>query len=186
MKVNRLLVIFLVMIGVGVGFVSLYTASISGVMGKMGLVGGDFSQTIKKNELVKLLVQADDVDCNLLSVGARVPNYLISRGEEKIVTSGEFGKIRILCGIRHVQRGNVERGVYTIIKGLYYLKTHYVEMREVVQKDVKKCEILTDIEYGRWVEGYLNATEGRIHEIVLELYKQVEGERARVEELCTD
>jgi hypothetical protein len=187
MKVNTWLVVLLVAIGIGVGLVSLYTASLSGVMSKMGLVGGDFSQSIKRNELARLLFEErESVDCSLLNVGARVPQYLLSRGEQRVVFSGEMGGIRIICGIRHVQKGNVERGVYTITKGLYYLKTHYSELRILVQADPNKCVLLHSPEYERWVEGYLLSTEGRIHEIVLELYKQIQVERAGVEELCSD
>jgi hypothetical protein len=187
MKVNTWLTVFLVLIGIGVGVVSLYMASLSGVMNKMGLVGGDFSQSIKKNELARLLFEErESVDCDLFNVGARVPKYLLSHGEQRVVLSGEMGGVRIICGIRHVQKGNVERGVYTIIKGLYYLKTHYSELRILVQTDPDKCVLLKTPEYERWIEGYLLSTQGRIHEIVLDLYKQIQVERAGVEELCSD
>jgi len=187
MKVNYLLVVPLVLIGLGVGFMSLYMASLSGIMTKMGLVGGDFSQAVNTLELEKQLTKHPSiVDCSIANVAKNVPKYLLSSGNERIVLSGMLGGERIVCGVGYVQRGNVERGVYTIVKGLYYLKTHYSEMRILVKNDHRQCGLLKSPDYERWVESYLNSTEGRINEVVLGVYKQVESERSRVEELCTD
>ncbi len=187
MKVNYLLVIPLVLIGIGVGLMSLYMASLSGIMAKMGLVGGDFSQAVKYGELDKQLSkQAIDFDCGTLIIAKNIPKYLLSKDGERVVLSSQLGGERIICGIEHVKNKNVERGVYTIVKGLYYLRTHYSEMRVLVQSNNANCQLLKSPDYGRWVEIYLNSTEGRIHEIVLNLYKQIEIERAGVEELCND
>lgn len=187
MKVNYLLVVPLVLIGVGVGFMSLYMASLSGIMAKMGLVGGDFSQAVDVQELERQLSKhPNSADCRITNVAKNVPKYLLSEGRERVVLSGVLGGERIVCGVGHVQKRNVERGVYTIVKGLYYLRTHYSEMRLLVEKDPAQCELLSSPDYERWVESYLNSTEGRINEVVLNTYKQVESERSRVEELCTD
>lgn len=187
MKVNNWLVFFLVLVGVAVGSMSLYTASLSGVMGKMGLVGGDFGQSIKTNQLARQLMNIPhEEDCRILTVARNIPEYLLSKGEKKIQLAGKLGGERIVCGVMHIQDGNIERGVYTIVKGLYYLKNYYFEMRVIIEADTKKCNLLVEPGYERWVESYLNSTEGRIHEVVLDVYKQVEGERARVEELCLD
>lgn len=181
------LVVLLVVLGVAVGFVSLYMASLSGVMGKMGLVGGDYRQAVNSNELARQLVlQKSEVNCGFIAVAKKIPRYLISKNEERVQLAGELGGERIICGVHLVQQGNVERGVYTLVKGLYYLKTHYGEMRIIVEPNRDKCSLLTNPDYERWVEGYLRSTEGRIHEVVLNVYKQVESERARVEELCID
>ncbi len=187
MKVNNWWVILLVLIGVMVGSMSLYMASLSGVMGKMGLVGGDFGESIKTNELTRQIMKIETrQDCRVWVVAKNIPKYLLSKGETKLQFAGELGGERIVCGVKHIQAGNVERGVYTIIKGLYYLKNYYSEMRTLVEENPLKCNLLVEPGYERWVESYLNTTEGRVHEVVLEVYKQVENERARVEELCTD
>ncbi|MBP9670354.1 hypothetical protein KBD75_03075 [Candidatus Woesebacteria bacterium] len=187
MKVNYLLVIPLVLIGVGVGCMSLYMASLSGIMAKMGLVGGDFSQAVRYAELDKQISkQENDFDCGITNVAKNIPKYLLSKGAERVALSGQLGGERIICGVEHVNNRNVERGVYTIVKGLYYLKTHYSEMRILVERDRESCQLLKNPDYERWVEMYLNSTEGRINEVVLNVYKQVESERARVEELCMD
>ena len=176
----------LMLIGVGVGAISLYTASLSGVMGKMGLVGGDFRNSIDTNDLARLiLAHKGSAVCNFWTTGRSIPAYLNAEGDERVRLSRELGGQRIVCGIRYVQAGNVERGVYTIMKGMYYLKGHYNELRAIVQVDSRKCELLEESEYESWIEGYLMATEGRVHQLVLDIYRQVQTERASVEELCT-
>ncbi len=187
MKINYLMVVLLVSIGIVVGGISLYMASLSGVMGKMGLVGGDFSQSIKGNELARrIMAQPDQTNCNLWEVVKHVPGYMFLKGRERVVLSGELGTERVVCGIKLVQAGNVERGVYTIIKGLYYLRSHFNEMRELIQRKEASCEMLEELGYEEWVEGYLMSTEGRVHEVVIEIYNQVQTSRSRVEELCID
>jgi hypothetical protein len=184
---NNWLVALLVLIGLTVGGMSLYMASLSGVMAKMGLVGGDFRQAIDRNELARQLRGRDEVvDCGIWQVAKQVPSYLIAKGENRVNLGGKLGEERVICGIRLVQSGNVERGVYTLIKGLYYLDSQYREMRPLVERDSTKCQLLTKTEYESWVQGYLQATQGRVHDIVYDLYKRVERERSRVEELCVD
>ncbi len=181
------LVVLLVCGGVVVGGISLYMSSLSGVMAKMGLVGGHFEQAIDTNQLARLFVeQNDSVDCSLWQVTKRVPSYLMSQGEERVVLGRELGGVRVICGIHLVQHHNTERGVYTIIKGLYYLKGHYTAMRVLVEVDPSKCLLLRTPDYSEYIEGYLVSTQGRVHEVVLDLYKQVVYARNRVEELCGD
>lgn len=181
------LAVALVIGGVSIFAISLYMASLSGVMGKMGLVGGDFSQLVDHNELARqLLLQDQNQDCGILKAAVLVPRYLLSEGEERVRLSGELGGQRIICGVSLVHEGNVERGVYTIVKGLYYLKSYYTQMRSLIQVNPDRCEGIANPGYEGWVEGYLRSTEGRAHELVIEVYKQVEGARARVEELCVD
>lgn len=181
------LVVLLVLTGIGVGAVSLYMASFSGVMGKMGLIGGDFSQSVRVNDLARALRgQKQSVECGVWQAAAPVPSYLFSSGEQRVELAKSLGGKRIICGVVSVRDGNTERGVYTIMKGLYYLRSHYDEMRAIVERDKSKCEILGSPEYERWIESYLMATEGRVYDVVLELYKEVEGSRARVSELCSE
>lgn len=187
MKANSWLTIALLLVGILVGALSLYTASLSGVMGKMGMVGGDFGQAIDHNELARQMRSLGrEADCQIWKVAQGVPAYLVSQGEERIVLAGQMGGERIVCGVKYVQSGNVERGVYSLIKGLYYLKNHYTEMRVLIEGDREQCQLIGDPDYEQYVEGYLAASEGRVYDVVLELYKQVEGARARVEELCID
>lgn len=180
-------VVLILFVGTLVFTMSLYMASLSGVMGKLGLVGGDFSQAINNNELARqLITRNEDAECGLWQTAKHIPGYFMAESSDKIKLSGELGGERIICGVRLVQQHNTERGVYTIVKGLYYLKSQYTEMRLVVERDRAQCKLLTDPDYEQWVEGYLMATEGRVHEVVLDVYKQIESERSRVEELCTD
>ncbi len=184
---DRWLVGLLVAIGTLVGLMSLYMASLTGIMSKMGLVGGDFRQSVKQNELARQLRGQDEtVNCGVWQVAQQVPRYFFSRGETRVRLAGELGEVRVICGIRLVQNGNVERGVYTLMKGLYYLKSHYGAMKVLVQQDRSACELLATTAYERWVQAYLLSTEGRLYDIVLQVYKQVETERAGVAELCLD
>lgn len=186
-NLNGWLVGWLVLVGFIIGGMSLYMASLSGVMAKMGLVGGDFRQAVNRNELARQLrEQHDQVDCGLWRVAEQVPAYLVARGERRVNLAGELGKERVICGIQLVQSGNVERGVYTLIKGLYYLQSQYMEMRVLVEADRGQCQLFSKIGYEAWVQGYLRATQGRIHDMVFDLYKQVERRQARVAELCID
>ncbi len=187
MKINYLMVLTLLTIGILVGGISLYMASLSGVMGKIGLVGGDFSQSIKRDDLAnQIRARGDQTNCNLWEVVKHVPGYMFLKGEKRIMLSEELGNERVVCGIKLVQTGNVERGVYTIIKGLHYLRSHFVELRELIQNERGRCELVGDPVYEEWVEGYLVATEGRVHEVVIDVYRQVQSARSRVEELCIE
>lgn len=186
MKVNNWLVVPLVVIGIIVGLVSLYMASLSGVMGKMGLVGGDFSQDIDKNELARQLRDREQLDCGIWTATRSVPEFLFSEGNRRVVLAGKLGEERVICGLHLVQHGNVERGVYSIIKGLHYLREQYNQMQKIVREDVDECQLLAGTDYDNLIQGYLKATKGRIHDIVFDLYKQVEIERAGVDELCTE
>lgn len=186
MKVNNVLVIILILIGTSVGLISIYTASFTGVMGKMGLVGGDFSQEIDRNAIARQMREWPELDCSMWATVHDVPNYLISKAEGRVSLAGQLGEQRLLCGIGLVQRGNIERGVYSIIKGLYYIKSHYSEMKLLVNSDREKCNLLVKSDYEGNVQGYLRATSGRVHDIVFDLYKQVEREKVGVEELCID
>jgi hypothetical protein len=187
MKVNNLIVSMLLIVGFGVGAISLYTSSLSGVMTKMGLYGGDFSQALNFNQLARDLgPMQSGVKCNTWEIAKHIPDYLFSTGMDRVNLTSELGNERIVCGVRLVQDGNIERGVYTIIKGMHYLRTHYSELRMLVESDRANCKSNVDLKFDRWIESYLNATQGRIHDIVYDLYKQVEVARASVDELCTN
>ena len=162
-------------------------ASLSGVMTKMGLVGGNFDQLIDSNKLARLIMaQKGTSDCSLWRTIGVIPRYFYSQNVERVELSRELGGVRIICGVRQVQRGNVERGVYTILKGLYYLREHYGKLRILVEKDKDGCELLLAPDYERWIEGYLMASSGRTHELVIDVYKHVQVARAAVEELCIE
>lgn len=181
------LVGILVVGGALVGMMSIYWASLSGVMSKMGLVGGDFGQEIDQNALSQSVrSQGEPPDCSVLETMILAPRYLLSRGQERVVLGGELGAARVGCGVRQVQEGNVERGIYTITKGLYYLRSHYGALRSLVQVDDLYCRLLDEGGAEGWVEEYLLASAGRAHDSVYEVYKQVEEARGRVAELCID
>lgn len=186
MKINKWVVAFLMAVGLSVGAASLYMASFAGVMGKMGLVSGNFDKDINQNQLARVIREIEGSDCTMWASVKSVPGYLLAKKEMRVNLARELGEQRIGCGIRLVQSGNIERGVYSIVKGLYYLRGQYSEMRMMVEQDRGRCSLLPKATYEEWLQGYLGATQGRVHEVVFDLYKQVEVERAGVEELCSD
>lgn len=187
MKANTWAIILMLAVGVGVGAFSLYTASLSGVKAKMGLLGGDINQSLDQNQLSRNILSIDrDYDCSTWHIAKDVPRYLFSRGEERTMITLDLGGDRIICGVKHVKSGNVERGAYTIVKGLYYLRSHYIALRDQIQNGSGRCSDLEEPLNERWVEAYLDATEGSLHEAVYKVYKEVESARNGVEELCVN
>ncbi len=177
----------LLMMGIGVGVVSLYMASLTGVMAKMGLVGGDIAQSIDTNELARRTRGMESqYRCDIWAVTRAIPNYWRLRGEGRVEAAKELGQERIECGIRYVRAGNFERGIYTMVKGLHYLRNRHGELRVSVAQASSKCGLVGAPIYEGWVEAYLTSAEGNAQRVVLDIYKQVEVERAGVEELCTD
>lgn len=177
----------LVLLGAGIGVVSLYTASMAGIMTKMGLVGADAGRMIEVNELARRTrgIESRYV-CDIWSVGNKIPHYWSSKGLEKLDLMRQMGEQRIECAITFIKEGNADRGIYTMVKGLYYLKNRYWELRPRVEQDRSLCSLAKAQQYEAWVEGYLGASEGSAREVVGKIYKEVEEERARVEELCIE
>lgn len=187
MKANTWAIILMLGVGISVGAFSLYTASLSGVKAKMGLLGGDIIQSLDQNQLSRNILSIDrEYDCRTWHIAKDVPRYLVSKGEERTLITHELGGDRIICGVKHVKAGNVERGAYTIVKGLYYLRSHYIVLRDQIQNRAGSCNELEEPIIERWVEAYLDATEGSLHEAVYKVYKEVESARSGVEELCVN
>ena len=177
----------LVLVGVGIGVVSLYTASMAGIMAKMGLVGADASRMIDTNELARRTRGVETkYSCDMWSVASKIPAYWGAGGSEKIEKMKEMGETRIECGISYIKAGNVERGVYTMVKGLYYLKNRYLLLRDWVEQDRRACSLNGEHQYESWVEAFLGASQGSAQQVVMKIYKEVEEERARVEEICIE
>jgi hypothetical protein len=186
-KSGKLMQILLLVIGGGIGVVSLYTASMAGVMAKMGLLGADAGRMIDVNELARRTRgMKQEYRCDFGSVVSLIPRYWGARGDGRLAIMQKLGEQRIECGINYVKNGNAERGVYTMVKGLYYLKNRYLALRGAVEKERANCELARDHHYEAWVEAYLGASTGNAEQVVLKIYKQVEEERSRVEELCIE
>ncbi len=187
MKTNYFVIFGLFVFGLIILMMSLYTASLSGVMNKMGLVGGDLRQSINFNELARRLRGLDNrADCGVWHVTKNVPSYLFAKGQDKVRLAIELGGERIVCGIMYTQDGNVERGIYTLVKGVNYLTRYFEQTRIALEGNTAKCSDLKQMHYAEWVEAYLMASDGRAHDVVYEAYKQMELSRARVEEICVD
>src|SRR5690242_4542868 len=119
--VERFLISLLLLFGLTVGVVSLYFSSLSGIMGKLGLLGGDLRQAVSANTLVRNVYEVGNPPvCDWWESVQLVPQYLFSPADARIELGLMLATRRIECGVVYTLKGNVERGVYTMIKGLYY------------------------------------------------------------------
>lgn len=185
---KRLLILALVLFGVGVGLTSLYFSSLSGLMGKLGLVGGDLSRAVRVNDLVRNVYEVGSPpECSYWESIKSVPRYLfMSKNGERVSLGLELGERRVGCGINYILDSNYERGIYTIVKGLYYERASHLLMLELVGQSKSNCDLFTpDRNYG-FIEAYINSSEGNAERAVSGIYGAVVGLRESVAERCID
>ncbi|HBD02464.1 MAG: hypothetical protein UX38_C0001G0109 [Microgenomates group bacterium GW2011_GWC1_46_16] len=184
---GKWLVAGLVAMGVSIFVISLYLASITGVMQKMGLVGGDVSRAVKQEVLVEVVAEAGGIpQCDYWEAVKMIPQYLTTSPSRRIKLGLQMGEVRIACGVVYSLQGNVERGVYTLIKGLYYERTNTQELLKLVESDKQNCVLFSaDRNYG-YVEAFIEASEGNARIAVENLYREVGEVRGSVAERCID
>ncbi len=183
--INGLLVGFLVFSGFLVGFVSLYFSSLSGVMNRLGFVGGDLTREVRVNDLVRGLRDIPDKpSCDFWGAIAPVPSYLFARGEQRIVLGFTLGYDRVVCGTHYIISGNAERGIYTILKGIYYLRSSYLELGKSIPQSPALCMLRGGDTVDPWVAAYLSASRGTAHDVIYNAWREVFEDRAHVAELC--
>ena len=186
--INWILIFGLLILGTGVFLVSLYFASIAGLRNKLGLVGGDLRTAVHPNELSRGAYEAGGIPtCDFKAAVVPIPQYLVARPEERVQLGLRLGELRIKCGIAYILQGNVDRGVFTLIKGMYYERANSQETLELVEHDRQQCAKLFDAErdYG-YVEAFLEASEGNSRSVVESIYSEVRDVRGRVAERCLD
>lgn len=185
--VGKFLIFLLLLFGIGVGITSLYFASLAGLMGKLGLIGGDLRQAVRVNELMRSVYEVGTTpSCNWWSSVHDVPRYLFSTQDRRIDLGLELGTKRVECGVIYTLRGNVERGVYTMIKGLYYERANHQEIWRLVEENTENCKLFDhDRGYG-YVEAYLEASEGNVRQSVASIFEDVSRLREKVRERCID
>lgn len=184
---GKLFVLGLLIFGLGVGLASLYFASLAGIMGKLGLIGGDLRQAVSANELARNIYEVGtSPSCDWWSSVHEVPRYMFLPASERIELGLALGQKRIECGVSYILAGNVERGVYTIVKGLYYERANHQEIWRLVGEDPANCSLFEpDREYGL-LEAYLEASEGNTRESVASIFADVARLREKVRERCID
>lgn len=183
----RWLTWLLLLFGITVGMVSLYFSSILGLMGKLGLVGGDLNQAVRRNDLARAVYEVGVApQCDPWATVAGVPKYLLAKPVERINLGLQLGKRRMECGMVYTMSGNVEKGIYTMIKGLYYDRVNHHELLKLVEEDRGNCKLYdSGRDYG-YVEAYIESSEGNARESVLSLFHDVALLREKVAERCID
>ncbi len=183
--INGLLVGFLVVSGFLVGFVSLYFSSLSGVMSRLGFVGGDLTREVRVNDLVRGLRDIPNKpSCDFWGAITPVPSYLFASGERRVLLGFSLGYERVVCGAHYIISGNAERGVYTILKGIYYLRSSYLELGKSIPQSPALCTLREGDMVDPWVAAYLFASRGTAHDVIYNAWREVSEDRAHVAELC--
>ncbi len=171
--------------GLSIFLFSLYTASLSGLMRQLGLVGGDLSQSVDVNQLYRGIVEVGAVpSCEYVKTITKVPRYLLAEGEERLTLGRELARQRVECAMVYLLGGNTERGVYTMLKALRYEYGAVTMTQDWVRKDREACQQLqTNSAYGL-VEAYLEAVEGSARGIIEREYAEVQRINRESAELC--
>jgi hypothetical protein len=184
---ERLFIFFLLFFGVTVGLVSLYFSSLSGLMGKLGLVGGDLNQAVHTNDFVRNVYEVGTTpQCAWWDSVKAVPQYLFSPADSRVELGLVLAQRRTECGVVYILDGNIERGIYTLLKGLYYERANHLELLRLVEKDTSYCTLFDDHRSYGYIEAYLQSSEGNARDSIAPVFAEVEGLRQSVSERCID
>lgn len=136
MNLWKTLIFLLILCGIGVAAVSVYDASLTGVMKKMGLVSGDYSNAYDQGLLAEINDEnLQNQKCDFVSAIAHLPEYMMGIGGVKMKLAYDLGNQRILCGYKQLLNKDIERGTYTLLKGMRYIQTGY----EIVEGQNNLC-----------------------------------------------
>lgn len=183
-KINIFLTFVLLLVGFGVFLFSLYVASVSGLMNKIGLIGGDLRQSVDTNKLYRGMQEYGGVTaCRWWDTTKLIPIYLFKDKDERVELGRELGKERRNCAYNYLLAGNTERGVYTLLKGLKYERANLEVLLKIVEVDKAKCLIEEVLNYGD-IEAYLEAADGSAGIVIQKEYDEIGNMRNRLDEMC--
>lgn len=175
----------MVFVGVGVALISIYDASVEGMMGKLGLRGADFANEVKLQPVGgKYLEAARTLKCGLVGRVMGAVKLALSRDGQQGQLAFILGKERIQCGEAMLALHKEEAGTYEVVKGMGYLLQGYGFVEERVGADSRACRGLPGSELDTLMAEIVGGTEGRVGEIVGREWERVGEQRARVELLC--
>jgi hypothetical protein len=184
---KRLLYVLLVGFGLLVGLISLYYSSLSGVMGKLGLLSGDPSTLIDRNELARgMRGIGGTLSCDYWGAVSLAPHYLLTPPAERIQLGAILGYKRMECGVVYGLAGNVERSVYTFLKGLYYLRSSYLAYFELVARDPTICAAYRFPAITPMLATYIASTRGNARSAVEPVVSHIIELQQKVQERCID
>jgi len=177
----------LLTLGVLVGVMTVYQASYTNMMNKLGLVGADFSLAVKREQLRKTGMEIrGGWECGLPNRIRGSVEFMLSGDSEQGQLAFRLGQIRLACGAGMLERGEVETGTYEIMKGLGYLADGYRFVVERGSVDLRACEGLPGGEVKTMMDGLLSATSGRVHELLYEEWGNIVKQQGAVAKMCLD
>lgn len=187
----KILVAIMVLVGLLVGFLSVYHASFVGLFSQIG-VDKIEEESIDKEELEKLMKKSRvELGCGVFNYFEDYVGYRRKIGDEKARLGFEIGERRIYCGLEEIIEGRERWGSYMVIKGLGYLeKSSGIFGKERVLLEEGMClkENELAVEQAEssmyFLEGFLDATEGQLHDFVRGMYVQLKDDWREVS--CLD
>jgi len=184
-KLNYLISVGLVVVGISIFLFSLYMASLVGLRRQLGLVGGDLSQSIDVNRLYRGLIEVGTMPtCDYWKSIVPVPRYIFAEPLQKLQLGRELSSRRVNCAITYLLSGNSERGVYTMLKALRYDLAGGQIMNELVKENKEFCGLLlTNSTYGM-IETYLDSVEGNARGIIEREYEEIMRINRQNAEVC--
>ena len=173
-KMDYVIAVGLVVVGISIFLFSLYTASLVGLRRQLGMVGGDLSQSVDVNRLYRGLVEVGTMpSCDYWRSIAPIPRYIFAKPIEKLQLGRELSSQRVSCSLVYLLNGNSERGVYTMLKALRYDLAGGQILNDLVRGNQEDCGLLlTNSTYGM-VEVYLDSVEGNARGIIEREYKEI-------------
>lgn len=184
-RINIVLYIALVIIGFLIFFFSLYTASLSGLRSQLGFVGGDLSQSVDINRLYRGVVETESTPiCNYWESVAPVPRYIFASGDTRLVIARELSIARVECAIVYTLAGNVERGVYTLLKALRYEIAGLLYIEQQINNEMGDCSLYQPEYPLGLVESYLESVDGAARSIIEREYRETQRLRGKISEMC--
>lgn len=184
-KINYGVIGVLLLLGLLVFGFSLYVASLSGLMNRLGLMGGDLRESIDANELYRGVMEGGGIpECEWWVTTKMIPRYLFTPKEQRVELGLQLGKQRRNCAITYLLAGNTERGVYTLLKGMRYERVNLIELLRQMERGRRSCDPrLTTADLGM-VEAFIEASRGNPRDVIYKEYEEIGQIRSRLEERC--
>lgn len=187
MKGFKLMAGVVIVVGLVIAIVSLYRSSVDSFMQKSGLIGADWSTVVFKEKIDNLVnVTRGTLACDLPTRLKGSVAYLLGGEEQKVKMSFVLGEARIKCGAVMLSEGKTEEGTYEVVKGIGYLKQGFRAARERVVVDRRVCDTIPEVDYEDLVGEVLEATSGKVYQVIWDSWGEVVEDREVVQQMCLD
>ena len=175
------------MIGVGVAVVSTYKMSVSGLMEQVGLVQADFGASVSSEKLSGVVYETKSLfACNLAARVKGSMEFILGGDRQQAELAFKLGESRIICGAAMMYEGKVEEGTYEVIKGMGYMNKGYDFVIERAELDRTVCKGIPGESLDQKISEILDATTGRVYEIIWSEWQNVRAKRVEAQQKCLD